>query len=391
MKVSVKVALKLFIAVIAIIFFFFFFSITHLQLFFINNRTRTFTQPSLFIHISRNLSNHLPYGVLKLPTSNIACQEPKVFNYDYGSGGFGDCIKGIIAVAQISYLLGCPFEIDFSNHPFKKILPISKDLDFSDQGREKILSVNILDWSTGAAAIHRLHARDNLYSKMLNETFNLIEMSIKINANVPHSRELARALHLDEVHVISLGRLVLECLYSHIILGSNVGMFWPKSSDTAFRIGIHIRMGDMYIEDATIKTDVRIHDVNDLLKAMKLMSERAKFLAGNKSILFFVCADTKEARKFVRDALLPFHVVEPSSDPVHIGYEKSFESRSRDSETLSVVQEHLTLSTASAIFVGSRSGFSMTACALAAVKGAVCFIRNGDDWISLEPGEGVYF
>lgn len=391
MKVSVKVALKLFIAVIAILLLFFSFSITQLQLFHINNRTRTFTQPSLFIQISRNLSNHLPYGVLKLPTSNVVCREPKIFNYDYGSGGFGDCIKGIIAVAQISYLLGCPFEMDFSNHPFKKILPISKDLDFSDQGREKMTSVNILDWSTGAAAIHRLHARDNLYSQMLNETLVLMETRVKISANVPHSRELARALHLDEAHVISLGRIVLECFYSHIILGSNLGMFWPKSSDTAFRVGIHVRMGDMYIKDATIKTDVRIHDVNDLLKAIKMMRERAKILAGGRQIILFVCADTSEARKFVRDALAPFHVIEPSTDPVHIGYEKSFESSSRDVETLSVVQEHLTLSTASAIFVGSKSGFSMTACALAAVKGAVCFIRNGDDWISMEPGEGVYF
>lgn len=345
---------------------------------------------SLFYQVSRDLSNHLPYGVL-IPQefATIPCENPITFVYDYGSGGYGDCIKGIVAVAEIAYLIGCPFAIDLSKHPFQRILPISKDLVSFNQGNEKS-SMNILDWSTGEAAIHRLNARNHLFWQLANETYRIRESSLRIYANVPQSRELARALHLEEAHVISLGRLLLESFYSHIVVSSRLGSFWPKPSEAFFRVGIHIRMGGMYIKDASIKTDVRIHDINELKRAVKVINERAKMLAGDKSIIIFVCADTTEARKLVREVLSPLHIIEPPTNPVHIGYEKSFESSTRDEETLSVVREHLTLSTASAIFVGSKSGFSMTACALAAVNAVNCFIRNGDEWVTINPGDGVY-
>jgi len=340
--------------------------------------------------VSRNLSNHLPQGAL-IPkeSATIPCENPITFVYDYGSGGYGDFIKGIVAVAQIAYLIGCPFAIDLSKHPFQRILPISEDLVSFNQGREKSL-INILDWSTGEAAIHRLNARNHLFWQLVNETHSIRESSLRIYANVPHSRELARALNLEEAHVISLGRFLLERFYSHIVVSSSLGTFWPKSSDAFFRVGIHIRMGDMYIKDASIKTDARIHDLLELKRAVKDINERAKILAGSKSIIIFVCADTTEARKLVREVLSPLHVIEPPTNPVHIGYEKSFESSTRDEETLSVVREHLTLSTASAIFVGSKSGFSLTACALAAVNGVNCFIRNGVVWVPMSPGDGVY-
>lgn len=382
---------KYFWSVILLLLLVFFLSL-HSRVFFRIKRKVLKTKPAvslLFRNVFHNLSNHLPYGVL-IPqeSATIPCEKPITFVYDYGSGGYGDCIKGIVAVAQIAYLIGCPFAIDFSNHPLR-ILPISKDLVSFNQGGEKSL-INILDWSTGEAAIHRLNARNHLYWQLVNKTQSIRETSLRIYANVPHSSELARALHLEEAHVISLGRLLLESFYSHIVVSSSLGSFWPEPSKAFFRVGIHIRMGDMYIKDASIKTDARIHDVNELKRAVKVINERAKMLAGEKSIIIFVCADTTEARKLVREVLSPLHIIEPPTNPVHIGYVKSFESSTRDEETLSVVREHLTLSTASAIFVGSKSGFSMTACALAAVNAVNCFIRNGDDWVPMNPGDGVY-
>ena len=198
---------------------------------------------------------------------------------------------------------------------------------------------------------------------------------------------MAHALLLDEDHVVKLGRLLLDNFYSHIVVGLSLGTFWPESLNNLFRVGIHIRMGDMFIKDASIKTDARVHDIDKLKRAIELLKDRIQILAGNKSIVIFICADTTEARILMRDLLAPLQIIEPVSDPIHIGYEKSYETNSRDAETLSVAKEHFTLSTASAVFMASNSGFSKTACAIAK---SICFARKAEDWVAINPSIGVY-
>lgn len=90
-----------------------------------------------------------------------ACRAPIVFRYDFGSGGYGDCLKGLVAVAQLAYVLGCPFVADFSRHPFGAALPFAAPTVFAAANEGDALLVHMGDWTTRA---HRLAARDALFN-----------------------------------------------------------------------------------------------------------------------------------------------------------------------------------------------------------------------------------
>ena len=338
------------------------------------------------------------------------CRAPLVFRYDFGSGGYGDCLKGFVAVAQLAYVLGCPFAADFSRHPFGAALPfaapgadtVAIPAAFAAANEGDALFVHMGDWSSGP---HRLAARDAFFgAAMAPPAAALRKTGAVVVANIPHHRELAHALNVSEAGLVALSRFVFASFYSLVLDGAALGAFWPPldaphgGAAPPFRVGVHVRMGDKHIAAARggpASADNRNPDEQELLAALRLVSLHASKIASGRPLLVFACADTTAARGLIRDALAPTPVFSASLEPVHIGYKDAF-LRSGVDDARVVAREHLTLSTADAIFVASNSGFSKTACAIAGAAGVArpatphCFLRVGSGWEPLEPGQGVW-
>ena len=328
------------------------------------------------------------------------CEGPIVFRYDFGGGGYGDCLKGFVAVAQLACVLGCPFSADFSRHPFGVTLPfaasaaIPAELAGINDGDPRF--VNIGDWATGP---QRLAARDGLFAAMAPPATALRGTGAVVVANIPHHRELARALKVREGSLEALSRFIFSSFYSRVLDGEALGSYWPAAAQGApapFRVGFHVRMGDMHIAAARggpTTGDNRNPDHGELAAALRLAAAQALLLSGGRPVLFFACADTVEARELLRSSLAPTPVILAPSEPMHIGFKNSFALAGAAQGTLSVAREHHTLSTADAVFIAATSGFSKTACAVAGAQSPThvrCFIRVGADWAPLEPGGGVW-
>ena len=352
------------------------------------------------------------------------CLVPIVFRYDFGSGGYGDCLKGFVAVAQIAYVLGCPFAADFSRHPFGNALPFAATgtdsravpAAFAAANEGDALFVHMGDWSSGP---HRLAARDAFFgASMAPPASALRKTGAVVVANIPHHSELARARNMSELGLVALSRFIFASFYSLVLNGSALGAYWPPldalhgSTAPPFRVGVHVRMGDKHIaaaRDGPASADNRNPNEEELLAALRLVSTHASKLAGGRPLLVFACADTTAARGLVRDALAPTPVFSAPLEPVHIGYKETF-AHSGAEDARVVAREHLTLSTADAIFLASNSGFSKTACAIAGAASAAgaagaggagrlatarlatahCFVRVGGGWEPLVPGQGVW-
>jgi hypothetical protein len=341
--------------------------------------------------------------LIPLHSSSPACEAPIVFRYDFGSGGYGDCIKGLVAVAQLASVLDCPFVADFSRHPFGKYLPFISDVvavpvELAAVSEGDARFVNMGDWTTGP---HRLAARDAFFAAMAPPATALRKSGAVIIANIPHHRELALAHSgVLEESLVSLARLLYASFYSLVLNGAELGHFWPPTEPSAarpFRVGFHLRMGDMFIaaaRDGPTKGDNRNRDIGDLSVALSLAASQARALAAGQPMVFFACADTMEAREVIRAALSPTPVISSLMEPAHIGFRESFGHPEEDAtKTISVAREHHTLSTADAIFIASNSGFSKTACAIAGAKSPStvhCFFREGTAWTPLAPGQGVW-
>ncbi len=328
------------------------------------------------------------------------CEAPIVFRYDFGGGGYGDCLKGFVAVAQLACVLGCPFAADFSRHPFGATLPFAASaavpaelLGLSD-GDPRF--VNIGDWTTSP---QHLAARDGLFAAMAPPAATLRDTGAVVVANIPLHHELARALKVSKGNLEALSRFIFSSFYSRVLDGEALGSYWPAAAQGApapFRVGFHVRMGDMHIVAArggATTGDNRNPDREELAAALRLAAAQALLLSGGRPVVFFACADTVEARELLRSSLAPTPIVLAPSEPVHVGFKNSFAIAGAAQGTLSVAREHHTLSTADAVFIAANSGFSKTACAVAGAQSPAnvrCFIRVGDGWAQLEPGEGVW-
>jgi hypothetical protein len=301
-------------------------------------------------------------------------------------------------VAQLAYVLGCPFAADFSHHPFGTVLPLAANLaapqEFAAASDGSALFTHMGDWSQ---VPDRAVLRDRLFHAMAAPATALRETGAVLIANIPHHRELARALNISEAGLVSLARFVYASFYSLVIDGARLGTFWPMAplGGAPFRVGVHVRMGDMHIDAARkgpSRGDSRNANMEELRTALRLIGAQAQNLALGRPVVVFACADTADAREMVRAALAPLDVISSHTTPIHISYPTTFAERALVEETRSVVREHHTLATASVIFLASSSGFSKTACAIAGAvdPAALCFVRNGVAWESLTPGTGVY-
>ena len=89
-------------------------------------------QPDFLSAAEQIVGAALPRGILARNSTDgngsQACSGPIVFRYEFGAGGYGDCLKGLIAVAQVAYVLGCQFRLDMSRHPLGAALPWASDL-----------------------------------------------------------------------------------------------------------------------------------------------------------------------------------------------------------------------------------------------------------------------
>ena len=357
--------------------------------------TCTFAHPAVAAAAAATAAAQMGGSLSPPPPLLPPCRGHVVFRYDYGSGGYGDCIKGLVAVAQVAHALGCPFSADFSRHPFQLALPLSADLApppryaLIDEG--DALFVHMGDWTTGP---HRLRARDAFFARVAVRDATLRDQGVVVVANIPHSRELAAATNASAAGLVAFARGVYAAFYTHVVDGAKLGTLWPPAQPHAvapFRVGVHVRMGDMFIPNATVVGDNRNPDADALLAALQLVGVRTRELAGGRPVVVFACADTAAAREMVRSALAPLDVITALVAPVHIGYAATFAERALVEETRSVAREHYSLATADVIFVASNSGFSKTACAIAGALKATarCFLRAGATWVPLEPGEGV--
>jgi len=73
-----------------------------------------------------------------------------IFRYDFGGGGVGDCLKGMVATLQLALLTGCGFRVDFSRHPFDRALELVAGVAADDSIRvldkDDVRVFNIGDW-----------------------------------------------------------------------------------------------------------------------------------------------------------------------------------------------------------------------------------------------------
>jgi hypothetical protein len=237
-------------------------------------------------------------------------------------------------------------------------------------------------------------ALDRVISYLPSQSLEL-QRGLIIRANQPISRELAFALKVDEGKVFALARLFLASFYTHVVDGSALGTYWPLSQTTSnfYRVGIHVRLGDMFVAGADWnKKDQRVGDMNELKAALKRIKEHSLTLSNGLPLLMFACADTTEALSIVRDALAPLEVITSLLEPIHIAYANTYVNGSLAEETLSVAKEHHTLANSNAVFISSNSGFAKTACAIAQLGPfkASCMQRTGANWEVYTPGVGVY-
>jgi hypothetical protein len=284
----------------------------------------------------------LPRGILARNATEagelMACACPIVFRYEYGaggtSGGYGDCLKGLITAAQIAYLLGCPIRLDFSRHPIGTALPWASDLLLPSE-LNNISDARFFDVRNQESVIR---SRDALFASMAPPASALRTTGAVIMANIMHLRQLAAVLpSLSEESMVQLERAMWGSLYVSAIDGVALSSLWPLRRDAAspYRIAVHVRMGDKLIPGLTVNTssthpffDERIKDSGELTAALGEIGEFARRHAARGRDVgdVFICADTQVARDLMRVAIEPqgFSVFEAPAPPVHIGYAASF-------------------------------------------------------------------
>ena len=342
------------------------------------------------------MKDHLRFGFATGKSPPPPCTTPLTFRYGFEGGGYGDCLKGLLSVAQMAYAAGCPFAVDFSRHPFGKVLPFIPGLSCSPEVSlipdTDPRMYNMGDWTLRDVTRAAL---DRVISYLPSQSLEL-HRGVIIRANQPISRELAFALKVDEGKVFALARLFMSSFYTHVVDGNALGTFWPPSQPSEvnyYRVGIHVRMGDMFVTGADWnKKDQRVGDMNELKTALKLIKEHSTTLSNGLPLLVFACADTTDALSIVRDALAPLEVITSTLEPIHIAYANTYVNGSLAEETLSVAKEHYTLANSNAVFIASNSGFAKTACAIAQLGPlrATCMQRTGATWEVYTPGVGVY-
>ncbi len=315
--------------------------------------------------------------------SNSTARSPIVFRFEFGGGGVGDCIKGMVAVMQVAYLWGFSFSVDFSRHPFGAALPFVRNILapalLRDLDSTNALVYNIGDWWTSP---ERRARRDELFAALRN---GALPNGAIVQTNIPMSRELAVVLGTDQETVSHLAAVLMANVYSRVFDGAALGALWPPAAapSRSFRVAVHLRTGDKFIEHATFnKNDVRVHDNAMLLRALANVPTLVAQLARGATVHAFACADTLDARELLRANLgANMTVFLPDRAPVHTGYATILDNLNAAQDARDTLREHYTLASADALFMLSTSGFSSTACATA-VKGRSpnCFVRSGDTW-----------
>jgi hypothetical protein len=315
---------------------------------------------------------------------------PIVFRFEFGGGGVGDCIKGMVAVMQAANLCGRPFAVDFSRHPFGSALPFARDIIAPQTLRgldsNDALVFNVGDWLTSSA---RRARRDELFSalQMALHIEGSLSQGIVVQTNIPWSRELAALFGLRKEKVFQLGSALMASVYERVFDGAALGSLWPAAPLRMYRVAVHLRTGDKFIEHATFnKNDVRVSDTAALLRALANVPAIVAQLAQGAVVQAFACADTLDARNLLRDSLAAnMTVFLPDRAPVHTGYATILDSKNAEDDARDTLREHYTLASADALFMLSASGFSSTACATAVSgKSPACFVYEKDAWVSFQ-------
>jgi hypothetical protein len=349
-------------------------------------------QPDLLRAAEQIVGAVLPRGFLAGDSSRgnglPQCANPIVYRYEFW-GGYGDCLKGLVTVAQVAYLLGCPLRADFSRHPLGAALPWAPDLlapsELHSVSQEDARFYTLLNWQGDKYR----RARDALLAGMVPPASALRTKGAVITGNTHSLAQLLSNLSESprEPGLSQLERALWGSIYVSAIDGLVLGSLWPtRSMDSPYRIAVHVRMGDKFLLGGK-ETDERNEDLSELTTALRAIGPVALALASVRAMGdVFICADTQGARDMVREAIVPqgLSVFEPPSPPIHIGLKSS---RTTVNATRAVVREHLTLASADAIFMGSFSGFSTTACAIASAtrSGVVCFLRARSGWRLFDP------
>ena len=306
-----------------------------------------------------------------------------VFRYGFGAGGFGDCLKGLVAILQIAWLFRRPFFIDFSTHPFSKSVPLRPELIAPPCIRTIPNShsnvFNFADWLT---SIDRRRNRDDAFSALKRGDISNLVMITNIN----HTAELASYFNEDIYRLHMAEQHFYASMYSLVIDGANLGTYWPAQTKHPYRIGLHLRMGDRHMSEATFnKNDDRIGDsgISELIEAIRAIPDAVSSRASGRTVQYFICADTASGRRLLRENLPNITVIQSPWDPVHIGYSGIAEKTEVVEESLNVVKEHFTLSTADELYMVTHSGFSSIACLASTSSQLVskrCYSRNGSTW-----------
>jgi hypothetical protein len=324
-----------------------------------------------------------------------------IFRYSFGGGGLGDCIKGMTSVMQLATLAGADFRVDFSQHPFGAALPFAPGKVADTQSLNTIKRVvrvyNIVDWYSSP---ERRLVRDSLFTELASRAIANDGVTTIVQSNLAMSRELSAVAGSNTDAVIELAERSMATFYESIIDAAALGTFWPDDSARAFRIAVHLREGDRFIEHATHKNDSRVGDENAMTSALANIPEMAALYAPKGATLVaFACGDTAHAREQLRSSLSSYSTVVTSPEqPVHIGYASILEALSPTGAEIAArdtVREHHTLASADVLFMLSRSGFSQTACSTAAAGGRLkvssprCFVRGGTLGSVWEPFDPV--
>jgi hypothetical protein len=343
----------------------------------------------------------------KLRTGVRATSGTVVFRFEFGGGGVGDCLKGMVAAMQIAALAGCDFRVDFSRHPFDGLLPLVPGVaaDAYSRGLPGD-SVNVYHMGDWISSPQRRDRRDALLLALSSGALSQSGAVTVIQANLAMTRELSVALQMSTAETAGVATRAMAGIYERVIDGAALGTYWPAGTESNFRVAVHLREGDQFIAHATFnKNDVRVGDRAALSKAIASIPAAVVALnTGTKPINAFVCGDTAGARQLLRSALEShFLIIESPETPVHIGYAAFVEAAANSTDAMRVARdtfrEHQTLASADVLFMLSHSGFSITACAAAAAGGRPlasiprCFVRagGGHEWVEYDATPFVFF
>jgi hypothetical protein len=243
------------------------------------------------------------------------------FHYTYNCGGLGDLIKGASTAWYISQQIGRAFDILFS-HELGVLYPNYMQTPKKIQNH---IFVSLID------------------RKESNDTINMLK-------NIPRDKKIIMSsntsldfFRTQEDYLKKMKPFFHEFYIKYLPIKRPIWKIEP------FQV-LHCRMGDLYLNEATIKSDNRI-------KSLDEMNKKVQYFVNNLNIMpTLICCDSSEYQKKLLTLIPDSFAV--NSNPYHFAYNtKKMPQRDIIESIEKTLQEHELMTRGERIFKVVYSGF----------------------------------